>query len=45
MFGSDYPHAEGLARPLEDFQAAGGPPVDQSTEGLYGGNVEWLLGP
>jgi predicted TIM-barrel fold metal-dependent hydrolase len=44
MFGSDYPHAEGLARPLEDFQAAGGPPVDESTEGLYRGNVEWLLG-
>ena len=30
MFGSDYPHAEGLARPLEDFQAAGGPPVDEN---------------
>jgi predicted TIM-barrel fold metal-dependent hydrolase len=44
MFGSDYPHAEGLARPLEDFQAAGGPPVDESTDGLYRGNVDWLLG-
>lgn len=43
MFGSDYPHAEGLAHPLEDFQAAGGPPLDQTTEGLYRGNVEWLL--
>lgn len=44
MFGSDFPHAEGLARPLEDFQAAGGPPVDETTDGLYRGNVEWLLG-
>jgi len=44
MFGSDYPHAEGLARPLEDFRAAGGPPVDHTTEGLYRGNIEWLLG-
>ena len=34
MFGSDYPHAEGLAHPLEDFQAAGGPPVGETTEGL-----------
>jgi predicted TIM-barrel fold metal-dependent hydrolase len=44
MFGSDYPHAEGLARPLEDFQIAGGPPVDETTDGLYRGNLEWLLG-
>jgi predicted TIM-barrel fold metal-dependent hydrolase len=44
MFGSDYPHAEGLARPLEDFKAAGGPPVDEAANGLYRGNVEWLLG-
>jgi predicted TIM-barrel fold metal-dependent hydrolase len=44
MFGSDYPHAEGLARPLEDFTAAGGPPVDEEANGLYRGNAEWLLG-
>jgi len=44
MFGSDFPHAEGLARPLEDFQSAGGPPPDETTEGLYRGNVEWVLG-
>jgi predicted TIM-barrel fold metal-dependent hydrolase len=44
MFGSDYPHAEGLAHPLEDFQAAGGPPVDDTTDGLYRGNLEWLFG-
>jgi len=44
MFGSDYPHAEGLARPLEDFVRAGGPAPGPDTEGLYRGNVEWLLG-
>lgn len=44
MFGSDYPHAEGLARPLEDFQAAGGPAPSASSAGLYHDNAAWLLG-
>jgi hypothetical protein len=44
MFGSDYPHAEGLARPLEDFRAAGGPEPSAATTGLYADNVAWLLG-
>lgn len=44
MFGSDYPHAEGLAQPLEDFQAAGGPAPSADTAGLYRGNAAWLLG-
>ena len=44
MFGSDYPHAEGLARPLEDFARAGGPPPGPDVEGLYAANVSWLLG-
>jgi predicted TIM-barrel fold metal-dependent hydrolase len=44
MFGSDYPHAEGLARPLEDFARAGGPPPGPGVEGLYAANVSWLLG-
>jgi predicted TIM-barrel fold metal-dependent hydrolase len=44
MFGSDYPHAEGLAHPLADFQAAGGPQPDASTTGLYRGNARWLIG-
>ena len=44
MFGSDYPHAEGLARPLEDFVHAGGPPPGPGVESLYAGNVSWLLG-
>jgi predicted TIM-barrel fold metal-dependent hydrolase len=44
MFGSDYPHAEGLARPREDFEAAGGPPLSEATTGLYRDNAAWLLG-
>jgi predicted TIM-barrel fold metal-dependent hydrolase len=44
MFGSDYPHAEGLARPLEDFARAGGPSPGPDVTGLYSGNVSWLLG-
>jgi predicted TIM-barrel fold metal-dependent hydrolase len=44
MFGSDFPHAEGLARPLEDFARAGGPAPGPLVEGLYAGNVSWLLG-
>jgi len=44
MFGSDYPHAEGLAHPLEDFQAAGGPAPSAQTAGLYRDNAAWLLG-
>jgi predicted TIM-barrel fold metal-dependent hydrolase len=44
MFGSDYPHAEGLARPLEDFQAAGGPAPSPEAVGLYRDNATWLLG-
>jgi predicted TIM-barrel fold metal-dependent hydrolase len=44
MFGSDYPHAEGLARPLEDFQASGGPAPSAQTAGLYRDNAAWVLG-
>lgn len=41
MFGSDYPHAEGVARPLDDYvsQAGDGGGVPS---GLYGDNVMWL---
>jgi predicted TIM-barrel fold metal-dependent hydrolase len=43
MFGSDYPHPEGLARPLDDYVAATGvQPVD--APGLYEQNARWLLG-
>ena len=44
MFGSDYPHAEGLAHPLEDFQASGGPAPSAETAGLYRDNAAWVLG-
>ena len=43
LFGSDWPHAEGLARPLEDFTGRGGPPPSPETEGLYRANAQWLL--
>jgi predicted TIM-barrel fold metal-dependent hydrolase len=44
MFGSDYPHAEGLAHPLKDFQASGGPAISAQTTGLYRDNAAWVLG-
>ncbi len=44
MFGSDFPHAEGLAHPLADFARAGGPPPGPDAFGLYAGTVSWLLG-
>jgi len=44
MFGSDYPHAEGLARPVEDFAAGGGPDPSEATASLYHDNAAWLLG-
>jgi len=44
MFGSDYPHAEGLAHPLEDFRASGGPAPSPDTRGLYHRNAAWVLG-
>jgi predicted TIM-barrel fold metal-dependent hydrolase len=43
MFGSDWPHAEGLAHPLDDFTRAGGPPPGPGTDGLYSTNVRWVL--
>ena len=44
MFCSDYPHAEGLARPLADYQAMCGPVEGAEKELLYGANLSWLLG-
>ncbi len=43
MFGSDWPHAEGLAHPLDDFTRAGGPPPGPGADGLYDTNARWLL--
>lgn len=43
MFGSDYPHPEGLAEPLADYVAGTG--VEPSdAPNLYGDNARWLLG-
>jgi len=43
VFGSDWPHAEGVARPLADFAARGGPAPGPETAGLYAANAGWLL--
>jgi len=44
LFCSDYPHAEGVRRPYEDYKAAHGPIDDPNTvDRLYGGNMAWLL--
>jgi predicted TIM-barrel fold metal-dependent hydrolase len=45
MFGSDYPHAEGLAQPLTDFRSAGGPEPGSPTSALYRDNARWLIAP
>jgi predicted TIM-barrel fold metal-dependent hydrolase len=44
MFCSDFPHAEGLVRPLEDYRGLCGPIEGTAADRLYGGNVSWLLG-
>jgi hypothetical protein len=42
MFCSDFPHAEGLANPLDDYTRLCGLPVDASPP-LYADNLSWLL--
>jgi predicted TIM-barrel fold metal-dependent hydrolase len=43
MFGSDYPHPEGLAKPLADYRDATGlEPAD--ADSLYRANAAWLAG-
>lgn len=44
MFCSDYPHAEGLVRPLRDYRSMCGPVEGPSGDLLYGGNLAWLRG-
>lgn len=44
MFGSDWPHAEGIADPLGTYEAANPGIAGRAREQLYGGNVRWLLG-
>jgi predicted TIM-barrel fold metal-dependent hydrolase len=42
MFGSDYPHPEGLANPVIDFaRATGAPPADHAT--LWASNAAHLI--
>jgi predicted TIM-barrel fold metal-dependent hydrolase len=43
MFGSDWPHAEGIAEPLRSYEQAVGDLPEPSRSKLYGGNASWLL--
>ena len=43
MFGSDYPHPEGVPRPLEEFTAAYGAGPSEAPA-FFAGNAAWLLG-
>lgn len=43
MFGSDYPHPEGLARPVDEFTSALGASADEAPA-FFAGNAAWLLG-
>jgi predicted TIM-barrel fold metal-dependent hydrolase len=43
MFGSDWPHAEGIARPRDDYLAAIGGIAGDARSNLLAGNVDWLL--
>ena len=43
MFGSDYPHPEGLAHPVDDFRTSTG--IEPATDdALYRANAAWLAG-
>ncbi|HEX9774520.1 MAG TPA: amidohydrolase family protein [Actinomycetota bacterium] len=44
MYGSDWPHAEGIAEPLATYEGALDGLPDERRGPLMGGNVEWLLG-
>ena len=43
MFGSDWPHAEGIAEPLRSYEAAVGEIEGDARTKLYGSNAAWLL--
>jgi predicted TIM-barrel fold metal-dependent hydrolase len=43
MFCSDYPHAEGIANPVDDYLVLAGEIPDRAGEQLYAGNIRWLL--
>ena len=44
MFGSDWPHAEGIAEPLRGYERAVGDLAGSARDKLFGGNASWLLG-
>jgi len=44
MFGSDWPHAEGIAEPLATYEKVSADVTGDARAKLFGGNVEWLLG-
>lgn len=44
MFSSDYPHAEGIARPVADYDRIAGPIEGTAGDQLYAGNLRWLMG-
>jgi predicted TIM-barrel fold metal-dependent hydrolase len=43
MYTSDYPHAEGLAVPLDGYRAVCDGLTSAEEEALFGGNIRWLL--
>jgi len=43
MYCSDWPHAEGLARPVDDYDAQAGLIEGRAGHQLYSGNLEFLL--
>lgn len=44
MFGSDWPHAEGIADPLGDYERCVEGIDGDARAKLFGGNARWLLG-
>lgn len=44
MYCSDWPHAEGLANPVADYDAQAGVIEGHAGDNLYAGNVQFLLG-
>jgi predicted TIM-barrel fold metal-dependent hydrolase len=44
MFGSDWPHAEGIAEPLSDYERAVSGMGEPARAKLLGANARWLLG-
>jgi predicted TIM-barrel fold metal-dependent hydrolase len=44
MFGSDWPHAEGIARPYDDYARVISDLPAASQQKVMAGNISWLLG-